>query len=326
MKAMRMKPLIALLLALLISGPAFADLQVTFLDVGQGDAAIVTCDGESMVIDGGLPGSSALMYARCRELSNIRYIVATHPHDDHIGGLPAVLNAAPVELILSPVTEWDTNAFNDLSYYASEQGTPIVVPGERDQLPLGEATVTILHCWTEAWATNDMSICLRIDYGETSFLFTGDAEWTSEYMMLDSGMQLGATVLKVGHHGSLTSSTLEFLEAVHPDWAIISCGEDNEYGHPAQETLDALSAVGASVLRTDLSGTISVTSDGERLSWATFHVDPELILFVGNRNSRKFHKANCPSVAKMAEGNKVFFVRREDAVNAGYEGCMFCRP
>ena len=130
------------------------------------------------------------------------------------------------------------------------------------------ATVTVLHCWPEAAAqgrTNDMSIVLRVDYGKTSFLFTGDAEDWSEYMMLDSRVNLKADVLKVSHHGSSTASTMEFLRAVQPAYAVISAGKDNSYGHPHAEVLSRLRAVGAKVLRTDESGTVRLYSDGENV-------------------------------------------------------------
>ena len=121
----------------------------------------------------------------------------------------------------------------------------------------------VLHCWPEAWETNDMSIVLRVDYGDTSFLFTGDAEYMSEYMMLDSGWELKADVLKVGHHGSDTSSTQEFIDAVQPDYAVISCGKNNPYGHPAEEVLERLKE--CTVLRTDELGTVIMLSDGENI-------------------------------------------------------------
>ena len=192
--------------------------------------------------------------------------MATHPHEDHIGGLSAVLNAVPADVVLSPVAEWDGSPFFYMKKYADRQGAPVTVPYEGDVFDLGGASVTILHCWPEAWDVNDMSIVLRIDYGETSFLFTGDAEYTSEYMMIDSGAPLRADVLKVGHHGSDTSSTREFLECVSPRYAVISCKAGNQYGHPHASVLDRLRSVGAEVLRTDISGTVILRSDGERIS------------------------------------------------------------
>ena len=245
---------------------ANAEMDVYFLDVGQGDAAVIICDGEAMVVDGGPAKASSFMYSFVRntlELLSIRYMVATHPHEDHIGGLSGVLNAVPVDLILSPVTEWDTRAFESILKYAVFQGCPIIVPEDGDQFSLGNATFTILLCWPEAWGENDKSIIFRIDYGETSLLFTGDAEYMAEYMVIDSGLPLKADVLKVGHHGSHSSSTGEFFDAVSPTYAVISSGKGNSYGHPHEETLEALRERNVTIYRTDLLGTIHFHSDGK---------------------------------------------------------------
>ncbi len=269
----RMKRLIVLVLILLVLPFSVrADLQAHFLDVGQGDCTIILCDGEAMVIDGGPRSTSGFVYRYIRKtlkLKHVDYIISTHPHLDHVAGLSAVLNAVPVDLILTPVLEWDSEAFSDMKSYAQKQGTPIVVPEEGDTLQLGGATVTILHCWPEAinqGRTNDASIVVRIDYRETSFLITGDAEDWSEYMMIDSGMNLAADVLRIGHHGSRTSSTFEFLKAVEPQIAIISVGKDNGYGHPHTEVLEKLEKIGSRVLRTDENGTIILETNGEGLT------------------------------------------------------------
>ena len=272
MKAMRRMISFVLALLLLVPALALAELEVHFLDVGQSDCAVVVCDGESMVIDGGPRAAAGSVYRYIRDglgLTHIDYAVSTHPHVDHVYGLSAVLNAAPADLLLTPVLEWDSKAFEYVMKYAGRQGTEIAVPQEGDVLRLGGATVTVLHCWPEAAArgrTNDMSIVLRVDYGKTSFLFTGDAEDWSEYMMLDSRVNLKADVLKVSHHGSSTASTMEFLRAVQPAYAVISAGKGNSYGHPHAEVLSRLRAVGAKVLRTDESGTIRLYSDGENVT------------------------------------------------------------
>ena len=271
MKAMRRIVSFVLALLVLLPALALAELEVHFLDVGQGDCAVVVCDGESMVIDGGPKAAAGSVYRYIREglgLTHIDYVVSTHPHVDHVYGLSAVLNAAPADLLLTPVLEWDSKSFEYVMKYARRQGTEIAVPQAGDVLRLGRATVTVLHCWPEAAAqgrTNDMSIVLRVDYGKTSFLFTGDAEDWSEYMMLDSKVNLKADVLKVSHHGSGTASTMEFLRAVDPAYAVISAGKDNAYGHPHAEVLSRLKAVGARVLRTDESGTVRLYSDGENV-------------------------------------------------------------
>ncbi len=249
----------------------FTGLPVHFLDVGQGDFAIVLCDGESIVIDGGPKSASQYVYSYIKDtlqLTHIDYIISTHPHIDHVGGLAAILNAVPVDLLLTPTKEWDSKAFNSMKVYANMQGTVIDIPNEGDTLQLGDATVTILHCWPEAidlGRTNDSSIVLRIDYGETSFLFTGDAEDWAEYMMIDAGVNLKADVLKVSHHGSYTASTDEFLAAVQPEYAVISCGKNNEYGHPHQVILNRLITQNCKILRTDERGTIIFTSDEKNI-------------------------------------------------------------
>ena len=268
-----MKKIITLVLIFLfLPISAFADLQIHFLDVGQGDCTIVLCDGESMVIDGGPASASSFVYSYIRntlELQHIDYVVSTHPHLDHVYGLSSVLNAAPVDLVLTPVLEWDSKAFNSMVKYAEKQGAPLSVPQEGDTLRLGGATVTILHCWPEAidyGRTNDSSIVVRIDYGQTSFIITGDAEDWSEYMMIDAGINLSADVLRVSHHGSNTGSTMEFLKAVQPKYAVISVGKDNGYGHPHTEVLERLDKIGTKVLRTDELGTIVFQSDGNILT------------------------------------------------------------
>ena len=314
---------ILLIILTLVSGIAHADLYVHFLDVGQGDAALVICDGEAMLIDGGPASASQFLYTYLRkETDSLSVMIATHPHDDHIGGLAAALNAVPVDVIYSPVTSWNSKPWDSLSKYTSAQGTPIVIPQERDSFPLGGATVSILHCWPEAWAENDMSIVLRVDYGSNSFLFTGDAEEMSEYMML--GLPLKADVLKVAHHGSRYSSTPEFIEAVNPSWAVISCGDGNSYGHPHEETLRIL--FDAKVLRTDQLGTIVFQSDGQTLTVSTADAPEVTASYIGNRNSMKFHYPDCPSVADMAEHNKVPLASREDAIALGYKPCGSCKP
>ena len=224
-----------------------------------------------MVIDGGPPGASDYVYSYIRKdlkLRQIAYVVNSHPHLDHTAGLSSVLNAAPADQLLTPTLEWDSRAFRSMMKYAKKQGTPVSVPQEGDTARLGGAIVTILHCWPEGIAygrTNDASIVIKIEYGSTSFLITGDAEDWSEYMMIDSGMDLQADVLRVSHHGSYTGSTKEFLEAVRPKYAVISVGKDNEYGHSHQVVLNRLQEAGSRILRTDELGTIVMESDGESI-------------------------------------------------------------
>ena len=267
-----MRRIVSFVLALLLlPAIASADMEVHFLDVGQGDCAVVICDGEAMVIDGGPKAAAGTVYRYIREelgLKHIDYVVSTHPHADHVYGLSAVLNAAPADLLLTPVLTWDSKAVEDVMKYAARQGTVISVPEEGDVMMLGGARVTVVHCWpeaVEAGRTNDCSVVLRVEYGQTAFLFTGDAEDWSEYMMMDSGVNLKADVLKVSHHGSGTATTAEFLRAVRPAFAVISVGKGNPYGHPHGEVLRRLQAAGCRVLRTDVMGTVRFCSDGKNV-------------------------------------------------------------
>ena len=212
-----LRKLVSFIFAILLFwSTAFADIDIYFLDVGQGDAAVIVCDGELMMIDGGNPGDSQFIYSFLRNtlsVDHMKLMVATHPHDDHIGGLPATLNAVEVETILSPVRDYDSKRFSSLLKYAP-QG--VVVPDLGDTFQLGNALITVLGPATTSYENiNDWSIVLRIDYGNTSFLFTGDASEVAESICWQAE-DLDSDVLKVGHHGNSSSSTSSFLKAVSP--------------------------------------------------------------------------------------------------------------
>lgn len=324
------------------------ELVIHFIDVGQADAAVILCDGEVLMIDGGNAEDSSLIYSYLRNtlgLSHIDYMIATHPHEDHIGGLSGALNACSVGTIYSPVTEYDSKVFANLQKYAAMQGFELTVPSMGQNFTLGTANVQFLSPAKAYQEVNDLSIAVRIAYGNTSFLFTGDAEWEAEHDMIDSGWRMDATLLKVGHHGSSTSSSYVFLREVMPQYAVISVGSGNSYGHPSAETLSRLRDVGAQVFRTDQQGHIVVRSDGHKLnfsiqkSWLQeksstvqqtdeeyVPAQPNAALYVGNRKSMKFHYASCSGAVDMKVENRVDLPSREVALAEGYEPCGACKP
>lgn len=289
-----MKKILCFLLAIvLLPAGALADLEAWFLDVGQGDCTVIRCDGEVMIVDGGPASASDKVYAFLREtlgVEELKYVVSTHPHEDHLSGLSAVLNAVPADLVLSPVTEWNTRRFEKFMEYARKQGAPVAVPEPGEEYALGGAVVTVLQCWPEAvtWReedVNDMSVILRVDYGKTSVIITGDAEEASEYMTLDSGLPLKADVLRVAHHGSTYSTSDPFLRAVSPDYAVISCGAGNSYFHPHKRVLTALKKAGVTLFRTDLQGTVRMRSDGETEAFSTERTAAAAALFTPGKGA-----------------------------------------
>ncbi len=249
-------------------------LTVHYIDVGQGDSALVTCDGETMLIDGGGKGAGGTVteYLQAQGVQSLDVLVATHPHLDHCGGLDTVVVNVPVKTIYSPVTESDNAAFTEFADAVVTAGATITVPEANSTFPLGGATVTVLGPlgdYERFDNVNNQSIVLRIDYGETSFLFPGDAEYEEETLLLDAGANVRCDVLKAGHHGSNSSTGYRLLYEAEPTYCIISCGANNEYGHPHEDTLSRLRDAGVTVYRTDESGTIVCTSDGVNLTFTT---------------------------------------------------------
>lgn len=244
-------------------------LSVQFIDVGQGDSALIKCGGEVMLIDGGKAKASDIIYT-CLKQDNtdvIDYMVCTHADDDHIGGLPAAFSAAKVRNVIAPYAKADTRAFEKLQKAIYENDVTVRHPKNGENMALGDAKVYFYGPISESEEDrNNSSIVLKIVYGKTSFLFTGDAERSEEKEILDAGYDISATVLKVGHHGSKNSTTYPFLREVMPKYAVISVGKDNSYGHPTEDVLSRLRDAGAQVYRTDMQGDIFMVSDGKNVS------------------------------------------------------------
>lgn len=319
------------------SPAAGGGLEVHFIDVGQADAALVICDGHYMLIDGGNAEDSGLVYAYLEEhgAKHLDCMVATHAHEDHVGGLSGALNYASVGTALCPVRSYDSKSFQNMVKYLEKQGKSITVPRPGDSFDLGSARVEILGPVQEYDDANNTSIVLRIDCGETSFLFTGDMETGAEADLLDSGADVRATVLKVGHHGSDTSTSYRFLREIMPEYAVISVGEGNKYGHPSEEVLSRFRDAGAQVYRTDIQGHIVAKSDGKTVTFTTEKEagaaanptgDSTLQIYIGNAGSKKFHLPDCASIESIRKENRVELSSREQAVAEGYKPCGRCKP
>ena len=252
--------------------PTNSSFEIHFIDVGQADAALVLCDGKAMLIDGGNAEDSNLLYSYLKKnnISHLDYVIGTHAHEDHIGGLAGALNYASVGTAYCPVKSYDTKAFGNFVSALSKHGVSITVPSKGNSFTLGSATCTILAVNTDNSAPNNTSIVLRIVYGETSFMFTGDAERVVEQAILDGSANIKSTVLKVGHHGSESSTSYVWLREVMPQYAVISVGKGNSYGHPTEEVLSRLRDADVKTFRTDLQGDIVCVSDGKNV---TFTVD-----------------------------------------------------
>lgn len=315
-----------------------AAFQMHFIDVGQALSVLVECDGQFMLYDGGNvdDGSLVVSYLQSQGVEQLEYVFCSHAHEDHVGGLAAALAYFPAYHVYSPVTDASTKCFQDFVKYTQQQGLQVEVPAVGTMWPLGGATVTMLGPVAQYSDTNDTSIVLRIDYGSTSFLLTGDMEKTAETDLVNSGANLRADVLQVGHHGSSTSTSYLFLNAVLPEMGVISCGVNNKYGHPHEETLSILRDAGVDVYRTDLLGTVVIGSDGQNYTIRTDKnaTDAELNptapaasstaqqTYIGNVNSKKFHLPTCPNLP--AEKNQILFSSYDEAIAAGYTPCSTC--
>ena len=342
-----------------ITMPSGSGLAVHFIDVGQGDSILAESDGHYMLIDAGEndQAGTVVSYLKAEGVTKLDYVIGTHPHSDHIGGLDKVIDTFPVDKVLLPPVEHTTRTFEDVLDSIASRGLKITKPAPGDSYDLGNASFTILSPVKDYGNDlNNWSVGIRLTYGDNSFVMCGDAENQAEEDIVNSGAMLKADVLKAGHHGSSTSTSDAFLKKVSPSWVVIQCGKGNSYGHPHKETMEKLKKAGCQVLRTDEEGTITAFSDGKTITWSTGTAavpggsggnqtaaipdtdngaaaenetgDPSTrSSYVINTNTGKFHRPDCASATQMKpENRKDVTASRDELVQEGYEPCKQCKP
>jgi len=313
-----------------------SDFLVHFIDVGQADCALLEYNGKFMLIDGGNreDGQLVVSYLQNQGVEELEAVVCSHAHEDHVGGLPAVLAVYPTKAVYAPTNDYASKVFDDFVYYADQQGLSVTIPAPGDILSLGDVTATVLGPVKTYPDANNTSIVLKVTFDNTSFLFTGDMETQAETDMMnyweDQPGLFDVDVLKVGHHGSNTSTGYRFLYEVTPAYGVISVGEGNSYGHPHEEPMSRLRQAGVTILRTDDLGSVIAHSDGETVffTWENQSAAPENAepaqpeQYIGNKNSLKFHSPFCGSLP--SERNRVEFSTYQQAIDAGYTPCTGC--
>ncbi len=319
-------------------------LKVHYIDVGQGDSILIQFpSGQSMLIDAGEDTNTVTSYLKSQGVKRIDHVIATHPHADHIGGMANVINSFEIGNVYMPRTTHTTKTYENLLLAIKNKGLKINAAKAGLNIDVGfNVKAQMVAPNSQGYDDlNNYSAVLRVQYGDTSFLFTGDAEAVSENEMINSGYTLKSDVLKVGHHGSNTSTTSTFLKSVSPKYAVISSGKGNKYGHPHQEVLARLNNAGVKVYRTDEVGTVIAESDSKTITFnkqssqikerapttpkpVPAPTTPSSGKYIGNKNSKKLHLPSCRSLP--APKNRVFFNSREEAINSGYVPCKICKP
>ncbi len=343
-----------------VSADTSGNVEVHFLNVGQADCSLIKFpDGSNMLIDAGNNGDSQYIteYLANEGVKKLDVVVGTHPHEDHIGSLDTVINNFDIGAVYMPDDVATTKTYEDVIDAIDSKGLSITKPVMGEQFTVGGGVFTILGPQKKYSDHNNNSIVLKMNYGDVSFMFTGDAEAEAEGDILSKGYDLKSDVLKVGHHGSSTSTSDSWLSAVSPRYAVIQTETGNDYGHPHKETIDKLNNAGIQIFRNDTMGEIVMVSDGENISITTSdgksyegtvsntttennvnntqnnvqnntvsteNTTEEKEVYIGNVNSKKFHRESCSSLP--AESNRVYFESREEALSNCYEPCGNCNP
>ena len=246
------------------------EMKVHFLDVGQGLSILVQSDGQTMIYDGGDKSTSSFVvsYLQKQNVTTIDYLISSHYDSDHMAGLIGCLNAFDVKNVISSDYEHDSKLYQSFIQTVADKGLTMQHPAVGTEFSFGSGSFQILAPATiDPNDSNKNSVAIKLTNGDNSFIFTGDAENTSEKAMCESGIDLSCDVLVPGHHGSATATSWDFLQATVPEYAVISCGKDNQYGHPDKDVMDKLESMDIHVYRTDKQGTIVAVSDGTTITW-----------------------------------------------------------
>ena len=331
-------------------------LNIHMIDIGQGDSILLECDESYMLIDAGEndKGGVVVDYLKKHNISKLDYALITHPHSDHYGGFKTVFESVEPESIVMTEAMNTTRTWEKLVDYIDNKKYNVIFPKTNDTINLGSSKLT-MYVPKVTDSLNNCSIIVRAEYNGMSALFTGDAEKSEEKDILNAGFDVSANVLKMGHHGSSTSTGNNFLAAVNPEIALISCGKNNDYGHPHKETVAKLNKNNIPMFRTDVYGSIVVNLNNNTISLTTDNGHSEKITiganqknnvsnssskssssksssgkktgkYVGNKNTHVFHSADCASVGKMSDSNKVYFKSYDEAIGQGYTPAKDCNP
>lgn len=310
-------------------------LDIYFLDTGNSDCIFIDAD-QTVLIDAGDNDDEEKIvdFLKRLEVDKIDYLINTHPDADHSGGLDAVINQFEIGTVFISNGSAASKTYRDFVNAAVNSGLSPSVP-LKDKLFYLQQDMYMRFYNTEALGSgNEVSLIIELVYKNEKFLFMGDAEKAQELSVLSELEDVD--LIKIGHHGSRTSTSDELLRQVMPEYAVILCGKDNAYGHPHQEVLDRLIDYGVRVYRTDQQGMIHVQSDGNSIDMGVSElsnadkvnnqklVDDEHTYYIGNLNSKKFHLDTCSSLPSTK--NQIVFNSYEDAVNAGYTPCSRCNP
>lgn len=333
--------------------PTSSGLTYHAIDVGQGDSTLIEADGHFMLIDAGekVQGPVVVSYLKDQGVETLDYVIGTHPHSDHIGGMEAVIREFDVKKVILPEKEHTTMVYENLLSAIADKNLKITLPKVGDRYELGDAVFLIISPGKDYGDDlNNWSVGIELTYGKNRFVLCGDAEKEEEADMVQQGVLEKADVLKLSHHGSKSSSSPGFMDAVQPSYGIISCGKDNDYGHPHKEIETMLKERNITYFRTDELGTIVIKSDGTNLivpktsesitdTFVETNKEPISNMksaaasktlrreYIVNINTKKFHLPDCKYANSMKiENRKSETGTREELIHMGYEPCKTCNP